>query len=113
MCRIVNYLLGMVCLFLVACGGGADDAITDGNPVVVSDIPGSGAGWVVRQAGHGLLVPPGDPAALAQALRELQRDPIKRQALGQSGATALRERFGIGRVAAAIGDLYRRLLAAG
>lgn len=89
------------------------EAMRFGKPVVVSDIPGSGAGWVVRQAGHGLLVPPGDPAALAQALRELQRDPVQRRALGQSGATALRERFGIGRVAAAIGDLYRRLLAAG
>lgn len=89
------------------------EAMRFGKPVVVSDIPGSGAGWVVRQAGHGLLVPPGDPAALAQALRELQRDPVQRRALGQSGATALRERFGIDRVAAAIGDLYRRLLAAG
>ena len=89
------------------------EAMRFGKPVVVSDIPGSGAGWVVRQAGHGLLVPPGDPTALAQALRELQRDPVQRRALGQSGATALRERFGIGRVAAAIGDLYRRLLAAG
>ena len=88
------------------------EAMRFGKPVVVSDIPGSGAGWVVRQARHGLLVPPGDPAALAQALRELQRDPIKRQALGQSGATALRERFGIDRVAAAIAALYRRLLAA-
>jgi len=89
------------------------EAMRFGKPVVVSDIPGSGAGWVVRQAGQGLLVPPGDPAALAAALRELRSDPLKRQALGQSGARALRERFGIDRVAAAVADLYGRLLAAG
>ena len=87
------------------------EAMRFSKPVVVSDIPGSGAGWVVRQAGHGLLTPPGDSVALAAALRELQRDPGRRQALGRSGAAALRERFGIDRVAVSIAGLYRRLLA--
>lgn len=85
------------------------EAMRFGKPVVVSDIPGSGAGWVVGQAGHGLRVPPGDPDSLAAALGELQNDPAKRVALGQAGATALREQFSIGPVAAAITDLYRRL----
>lgn len=87
------------------------EAMRFGKPVVVSDIPGSGSGWVARQAGHGLLVPPGDSAALATALRELQRDPARRQALGQSGVVALRERFGIDQVATSIAYLYQRLLA--
>lgn len=89
------------------------EAMRFGKPVVVGDIPGSGAGWVVRQAGHGLLTPPGDPAALAAALRELQRDPVRRETFGQSGAAALRDRFGIDRVAAAVADLYRQVLASG
>ncbi len=88
------------------------EAMRFGKPVVVGDIPGSGAGWVVRQAGHGLLVPPGDPAKLAAALRELQRETVRRQTLGQAGATALRERFGIEPVAAAVAELYRRMLTA-
>ena len=88
------------------------EAMRFGKPVVVGDIPGSGPGWVVRQAGHGLLTPPGDTAALAAALRELQRDPARRQTLGQSGASALRQRFGSDRVALAVADLYRRVLAA-
>ena len=87
------------------------EAMRFGKPVVVSDIPGSGTGWVVRQAGHGLLAPPDDPAKLAAALRELQADPAKRAALGQSGSVALRERFGIAPVAAAITALYQRILA--
>lgn len=89
------------------------EAMRFGKPVVVSDIPGSGAGWVTRQAGHGLRVAPGDSAALAEALRKLQADPVQRATLGQAGATALTAQFGIAPVAAAITDLYRQVLAAG
>ena len=84
------------------------EAMRFSKPVVVSDIPGSGPGWVVKRAGHGLCVPPGDSDALAAALRELQQDLAKRTALGQAGRTALREQFGIAPVAATITDLYRR-----
>ncbi len=86
------------------------EAMRFAKPVVVSDIPGSGAGWVTRQAGHGLLVPPGDPVKLAAALRELQADPARRAALGQAGLAALREHFGIQPVAAAITALYRGIV---
>lgn len=89
------------------------EAMRFGKPVVVADIPGSGAGWVTRQAGHGLLVPPGDPVKLAAALRELQRDPSRRQSLGQAGAMALQGRFGIAPVAEAVVNLYRASLAQG
>ncbi|MFZ1830503.1 MAG: glycosyltransferase [Candidatus Competibacteraceae bacterium] len=85
------------------------EAMRFGKPVVVSDIPGSGTGWVVNQAGHGLCVPPSDPEALAVALRNLQHDPAQRTALGLAGAMALKQQFGIGPIAAAITDLYRRL----
>lgn len=87
------------------------EAMRFAKPVVVGDISGSGVGWVVGQAGHGLLTPPGDPAQLAAALRRLQHDPARRQNLGQAGATALREQFGIGPVATAVAGLYRRVLA--
>lgn len=86
------------------------EAMRFGKPVIVSDIPGSGVGWVVRTAGHGWLMPPGNPAKLAAALRELHQDPIRRQSLGQAGATALRERFGIAPVAVAVAKLYRQSL---
>lgn len=87
------------------------EAMRFAKPVVVGDISGSGVGWVVGQAGHGLLTPPGDPAQLAAALRQLQHDPARRQNLGRAGATALREQFGIGPVATAVAGLYRRVLA--
>lgn len=86
------------------------EAMRFGKPVIVSDIPGSGPGWVTQQAGHGLCVAPGDPQALAAALRELQQDQAKRMTLGQAGCIALREQFGIAPVAATISALYRQLL---
>ncbi len=89
------------------------EAMRFGKPVLVSDIAGSGTGWVVRQAGHGALVPPGDPLALAAALRALQADPARRAKLGLAGLTALREQFGIGPVATAVIETYRQVLAAG
>lgn len=85
------------------------EAMRFGKPVVVSDIPGSGTGWVVNQAGHGLRVPPSDPETLAVALRNLQHDPAQRTALGLAGAIALKQQFGIRPIATAITDLYRRL----
>ena len=87
------------------------EAMRFSKPAVVSDIPGSGAGWVTQQAGHGLLTPPGDPGRLAAALRELQFDSNRRQSLGQTGAMALQERFGIEPVATAVAALYREILA--
>jgi rhamnosyl/mannosyltransferase len=86
------------------------EAMRFAKPVVVSDIPGSGCGWLVRRAGHGLLTPPGQPDALARALRTLQHDPAQRRTLGAAGHAALGETFGIHAVAAKVHGLYRELL---
>ena len=86
------------------------EAMRFAKPVVVSDISGSGAGWVVDAAGHGLKVAVGDAQALAAALRVLQNDPARRTELGQAGALALREQFGIGPVAKAINNSYQQVL---
>ena len=40
---------------------------------------------VVHHGEDGLLVPPDDPAAFAQALLELARDPARRSRMGQNG----------------------------
>lgn len=86
------------------------EAMRFGRPVVVSDIPGSGTGWVVSQAGHGLKVPPGDPGALATAIAQLGRDPEQAQRLGRAGARALETHFGIARVAEQIARLYAEVV---
>jgi len=53
----------------------------------------------------GVLVPPGDVAALAAALERLIREPLLRATLGAAGLARMRADFDHG---AAVGDLARR-----
>lgn len=48
---------------------------------------------LVETEGTGLLVPPGEPAALAAALERLIRDPQERARLGAAGESRVRSRF--------------------
>lgn len=56
-----------------------------GRPVVVTADAGSELHDVVVESGAGLVVPPEDPAALAEALRSLIHDPERRAAMGVAG----------------------------
>lgn len=85
------------------------EAMCFAKPVIASDIPGSGVGWVVARGGHGLLTVPGDPHALAQAIGRLMNAPNRRSQYGRRGAEALRQAFHINRVAAQLLALYRDL----
>ncbi len=62
-------------------------------PVLVSVNPESDACELVRRADCGLLVPPGDPEALAAAVRRLMNDPSRAGALGRSGRHYAVEHF--------------------
>jgi glycosyltransferase involved in cell wall biosynthesis len=62
-------------------------------PVVASDV--GGIPEVVTDGVDGLLVPPADPAALADALVRLLRDPRLRERLGEAGYGTVAERFSI------------------
>lgn len=86
------------------------EAMHFGKPVIASDIPGSGVGWVVRQAGNGLLVEPGNHEALAQALEELAENSQRRDLFSQRGSQALINHFNIRQVAEKTASLYENLL---
>lgn len=45
------------------------------------------------ESGTGILVPEKDPEALATAIEELLRDPIRRRELARRGGQVVRERF--------------------
>jgi glycosyltransferase involved in cell wall biosynthesis len=81
------------------------EAMAHALPVVASDVGG------VRSAlgDGGRLVPAGEPAALAVAIREVATDPALRQTLGAVAQTRVRREFG---VAAMLGGLHEAYEAA-
>jgi glycosyltransferase involved in cell wall biosynthesis len=48
---------------------------------------------VIEETGAGVIVPPGDRAALAAAIVALLRDPERRRALGDRGRAAVSDRY--------------------
>jgi glycosyltransferase involved in cell wall biosynthesis len=75
-------------------------------PIVMSDVGGFGE---VAEAGAGLLVPPGDPAALAARLDELLADPGQRERLGAAAGVAAAGPYSWDLVARQTLDLYEEL----
>ncbi|MDJ1133484.1 glycosyltransferase family 4 protein [Streptomyces iconiensis] len=67
---------------------------TAGRPVAASVAGGGGTAGELRAAGAGVLVPPEDPGALAEALRSLAADPDRAAALGAAGRAYAEERLG-------------------
>ncbi|WP_206171467.1 glycosyltransferase [Thiorhodococcus mannitoliphagus] len=83
------------------------EAMCFAKAVVVSDIPGSGTGWVARLANNALLTKPDDPADLSEKLRLLREDPELRRALGAAGPATLAKHFDIGQVAGKVLAVYQ------
>lgn len=67
------------------------EAMARGCPIVASRV--GGIPDAVRDAREGLLVPPGDPDALAAALARLLASPELRRELGANAARRARERY--------------------
>lgn len=63
----------------------------------------------VAEGVTGILVPPAQPAAMAQAMLKLADDPALARRLAEAG-TRRAQAFGNERFVAAVDDLYRRLL---
>ncbi len=64
-----------------------NEAMNRNMPVIVSDAVGAAAGGLVRHERNGLVVPAGDPLALAAAMRRLAGDAPLRARLGAQGAS--------------------------
>jgi glycosyltransferase involved in cell wall biosynthesis len=72
-------------------------------PVVASDIPGYRE---VLDESSSLAVPPGDPAALADAVASLVADEPRRQALGEWARALARERYSWASIAGRLDEIY-------
>ncbi len=93
----------------------AKDGDRDGLPNVLMEAQSQGVAVVassvsaipelIQDGKTGLLVPPGDPAALSHALETMLRDDALRHALGQAGAVRVRADFNAARE---LDDLVQR-----
>lgn len=59
------------------------EAAAAGLPVIAADV--GGVSEAVKAGESALLIPPGDPQALREAILQLARDPEKRRAMGAAG----------------------------
>lgn len=80
-----------------------------GLPIVASRA--GGVPEAVEDGETGILVPPADPGALAQALSTLLENPEKARAMGAAGRIRVRERFSVERMVAGNLAVYREVLA--
>ncbi|MFO7588465.1 MAG: glycosyltransferase family 4 protein [Gemmatimonadota bacterium] len=80
------------------------EALRFERPVVASDL--GGIPDIVEPGRTGVLVPPGDPSALAAAIEALADRPEEARAMAGAGRRVARERFGWERVLRLTGEVY-------
>ena len=86
------------------------EAMACGLPVVTTAV--SGIPELVVDGVNGILVPPEDPPAFADAMVRLHRDPDLARRLGREAEAAIRERFDGERLATRLALLFRPAVAA-
>ena len=88
--------------------GSVLEAMAMGLPVVATDVGGTAEALAGGAAG--VLVPPGNPQALAEAVASLLDAPDRCRALGARGRTLVMERYAVDHIVDETDALYRRLL---
>ncbi len=86
------------------------EAAAAGRPIIAAD--GPGLREIVRHGETGLLIPPGDPEALADAIEKLAGDGELRRRMGAAGRKWAEAEFGADKVIGETLAIYRVLLAA-
>jgi glycosyltransferase involved in cell wall biosynthesis len=86
------------------------EAMAAGTPVVATNV--SGIPELVADGENGLLVPPEDPGALAEALLRLYRDRALAERLLAAARRTVSERFDGGRLASDLAALFEPMVAA-
>jgi glycosyltransferase involved in cell wall biosynthesis len=83
------------------------EAAACGRPIITSDVPGCRE--VIQPGISGLLVPPRDPAALAQAIRYLLQNPDERRSMGTKGRIIAENEFSMKTVISQTLSFYEHL----
>ncbi|RMH19055.1 MAG: glycosyltransferase [Acidobacteria bacterium] len=111
-----------VASILAACDLGVLASASEGLPLALLEYGRAGLAAVATRVGQcpevlaggdaGRLVPPGDAAALADALSALLDDPPTRRALGRRLAARIAERYAAGAAVRRLESIYRTVLTA-
>jgi glycosyltransferase involved in cell wall biosynthesis len=82
--------------------------MASGVPVIATNVGGNPE--LIEDGVSGLLVPPRDPAALAEAMSRLLRDPELAANLGQIGKRKITGMFSMAQSIGQVEALYQRLV---
>ncbi len=85
------------------------ECMAAGRPVVATRV--GGVPDLIEHGKHGLLVDPGDPAAVARALVELLLDPRRAAEMGRHGRERQAREFDLDVMTRTLEELYERLYA--
>lgn len=86
------------------------EAMYFGKATVISDVPGSGMGWIVDEGVTGIKVKPADPGALAAAFTRLNSDRDELIRMGQRGRNKFDQQFEINHAVADLIKVYEKTL---
>jgi L-malate glycosyltransferase len=84
------------------------ESLAAGRAVIGTDVGGTAE---ILASGGGILVPPGDPGRLADAICGLIADPPRARTLGKQGREIVRDQFTMDQMVDTTLGLYTRLLA--
>jgi rhamnosyl/mannosyltransferase len=85
------------------------EAMASGIPTVCTEL-GTGTSWVTLDDQTGYVVPPNDSRALADAIRRLLADPVRRRAMGAAARQRARSEFSLERLTERMEALYETLI---
>jgi glycosyltransferase involved in cell wall biosynthesis len=86
------------------------EAMACGLPCITTEL-GTGTSWIVRDGTTGLVVPPEDPLAFAEAMAGLLENPDRRRSMGQAGRERVERHFSVERMIQGVEDVYQNVLA--
>lgn len=85
------------------------EAMASGLPCVTTEL-GTGTSWLVRDGESGFVVPPQNPAALAEVLQKLVTNPDLRQQMGQAGRERAVQEFSLEQMVVKIDAVYQNVI---
>lgn len=101
---IATFDLSVLPSFFEGMGRVLLEAMAMGVPVIGSDV--GGIPDLIRHGREGLLVPPGDAAALAEAIAKVVKNPQSAEKMGRAGTKRVSEKFSARKMVQDIEQVY-------